>query len=398
LPLPAAEFATPVDHRLASARIAGYGTATHTPGGGDRRRPVRWRIGRMPYLSHGGHSLRYERAGAGLPILFLHGLMGNHTFWDRQQDLRRQLQVVRMDLRGHGDSSKPRGSYAMATLATDVEHLVGALGLQRCLLVGWSMGGMIALESVRLLGSKVAGLVLVGTTPCPAAGDAMPDGLTPEQRQEFLTGVDSDYRAFARDLAGRLFRSGQTGLLQWAAQQLLRTPPYVARAALEGFFGADRRDVLASLAVPTLVCHGRHDAIFPFSIAEYVHRAIRGSELVAFENSGHAPMIEETARFNEVLASFAERVLSKTSPGAAGIAAHPGQPRASAGAETAEPATGAATAAAAPPSAARPTAKRAAPPKGSPAKKRARTPPHTPARAAGKSSTSPRVPRSRKKP
>jgi len=218
----------------------------------------------MPFLSHGGNSLRYDRAGAGLPMLFIHGLMGNHTFWDRQLDLRKHVQVLRMDLRGHGDSSKPRGSYAMATLATDVQHLVGALGLQRCVLVGWSMGGVVALEAVRLLGDKVAGLVLVCTTPCPAPADATPPGFTPQQQQEHLSSLDADYKAFARELAGRLFHAEQAALVQWVAQQLLRTPSYVARAALEGFFAADRRDVLRSLAVPTLVCHGRHDAVIPF--------------------------------------------------------------------------------------------------------------------------------------
>jgi pimeloyl-ACP methyl ester carboxylesterase len=283
----------------------------------------------MPFLSHGGNSLRYERAGAGLPMLFLHGLMGNHTFWDRQLDLRKYVQVLRMDLRGHGDSSKPRGSYAIATLATDVEHLVGALGLQRCVLVGWSMGGLVALESVRLLGDKVAGLVLVGTTPCPVAADGKPPGFTAAEQQEHLTAVDADYKTFARDLAGRLFHTEQTGLAQWVTQQLLRTPSYVAKAALEDLFTADCRDMLGSLAIPTLVCHGRHDGIFPFSAAEYAHGAIRGSELLAFDNSGHAPMIEETPRFNEALVSFADRVLGKAP------AARPAAPTSAAAAATA---------------------------------------------------------------
>ena len=52
----------------------------------------------MPFLSHGGISLRYERAGTGPSLVFIHGLMGNHTFWDRQLALRQQFQVVRLDL------------------------------------------------------------------------------------------------------------------------------------------------------------------------------------------------------------------------------------------------------------------------------------------------------------
>lgn len=354
----------------------------------------------MPFLSHGGNSLRYERAGAGLPMLFIHGLMGNHTFWDRQLDLRKQLQVLRMDLRGHGDSSKPRGSYAMATLATDVQHLVGALGLQRCVVVGWSMGGVVALETVRLLGDKIAGLVLVGTTPCPAAGDGRPSGFTPKQQQEFLTDANSDYKAFTRDLAGRLFHTEQTGLLQWAAQQLLRTPSYVAQATLEGFFAADHRDVLGSLAVPTLICHGRHDAIFPFSIAEYVHRAIRGSELVAFDDSGNAPMIEETARFNEVLTSFADRVLGKTpQPAAAATTSAPNARSGAAASSSQSEGEGqvqveaGASAAPVPPRSGRPASKPPAALKEAAQPKRTMQPPRTPSKSPAKNARTSRTPK-----
>jgi pimeloyl-ACP methyl ester carboxylesterase len=342
----------------------------------------------MPFLSHGGNSLRYERAGAGLPMLFLHGLMGNHTFWDRQLDLRKHVQVLRMDLRGHGDSSKPRGSYALATLATDVEHLVGALGLQRCVLVGWSMGGLVALESVRLLGDKVAGLVLVGTTPCPAAADGKPPGFTTAEQREHLTAVDADYKTFARDLAGRLFHTEQTGLAQWVTQQLLRTPSYVAKAALEDLFTADCRDTLGSLAIPTLVCHGRHDSIFPFAAAEYAHRAIRGSELVAFDDSGHAPMIEETRRFNEALVSFADRVLGKAP------AAKPAAVRSAAAADTGAATRSSADDRAQASTRSEPTASRATP---TPARSAPKRPAASKASAAAAKSP-PRPSRSPKKP
>jgi pimeloyl-ACP methyl ester carboxylesterase len=267
----------------------------------------------MPFLSHAGHSLRYERVGSGLPLLFIHGLLANHTFWERQLSLRKDFQLLRMDLRGHGDSSKPRGAYGMATLATDVEHLVSGLGLQRCVLVGWSMGGAVAVEASRVLGERLAGLVLVGTTPCASAAPGYPHGFSAEERQQHLAAVDADYRSFARDLAGRTFHHKEqaAALLPWATQQFLRTPPYVAKAALEGLLAADERTALAAVTVPTLICHGRHDTIFPFAGAEHMRKILPGSELLAFEESGHAPMIEETERFNDALRAFADRLLGR---------------------------------------------------------------------------------------
>lgn len=258
----------------------------------------------MPFLSHGGISLRYERVGAGLPLVFIHGLMGNHTFWDRQSALRERFQVVRLDLRGHGDSSKPKGSYAMATLAEDVRHLVVSLGLQRTVLVGSSMSGVVALQTLRMLGERVVGLVLVGTTARAAAADGYEHGVKPDEQKTFVTTAQNDYKSFVRDLASRLFREGHDQLLQWATQQLTKTPPYVAAAALQGIFAADERETLKSIGVPTLICHGRHDAIFPFATAEHLHEHINGSRILAFEESGHLPMIEEHERFNAELGAF----------------------------------------------------------------------------------------------
>ena len=262
----------------------------------------------MPFLSHGGLSLRYERAGTGMPVVFLHGLAANHAFWDRQVALRQQLQLVRLDLRGHGDSSKPRGGYGMAAFAGDVAHLAAALQLPRCILLGWSMGGVVALEAAHLLGERLAGLVLVGTGASLAARSDYAHGLSDDERQGHLRLVEQDYKAFVRTLAGRLFAGEQPGLLQWVTQQMLRTPAHVAAAALAGIFEADERPSLPQIAVPTLVLHGRADSIFPVAAAEHLATHIPGARLVILERSGHAPMIEETDRFNSELATFVESV------------------------------------------------------------------------------------------
>jgi pimeloyl-[acyl-carrier protein] methyl ester esterase len=259
----------------------------------------------MPFLSHGGITLRYERAGAGLPLVFVHGLLANHTFWDRQVALRQRFQVVRIDLRGHGDSSKPRGAYGMATFADDVRHLVTALGLQRCILIGWSMGGIVVQQALRLLGDRVGGLVLVGTTASATAAKGYPHGIKPEEQKALLHAAEHDYKNFTRDLATRQFKTGRTELVQWATQQLTKTPPYVAAQSLQALFGADQRKALAAISVPTLIIHGRHDAVLPFSAGEYLCKQIKGARLVAFEDSGHAPMLEETEHFDSELEAFA---------------------------------------------------------------------------------------------
>jgi pimeloyl-ACP methyl ester carboxylesterase len=159
-----------------------------------------------------------------------------------------------------------------------------------------------------MLGERVSGLVLVGTTAKAVDVKGHAHGLTPEDAESFVRMVEGDYKGFVRTLASRCFKEGRTELVPWATQQLNKTPPYVAASALAAVQAADHRELLETIVVPTLVCHGRHDRIFAFGAAEHLHEHIKGSRLVAFDDSGHLPMLEESERFNAELSAFAEQL------------------------------------------------------------------------------------------
>jgi pimeloyl-ACP methyl ester esterase len=259
----------------------------------------------MPFLTHAGATLRYDRAGAGPTVLLIHGWLGNRTVWERQvAALRDRFTVVTVDLRGHGESSPPRAGYTIGGMAADLEQLVRALGVQRVALVGWSMGGMIALELARRLGERASALVLVGTS-AGALGDPKNPLAQPAVLEEMRTGVAEDFRGFVRTFAARLFRDGAASpLLAWITGQMQKTPPHVAEACLDAAAAVDTRAKLASVTAPTLVVHGRHDAIFAVGMAEELANGIRGAQLVVLEESGHSPGLEEPDRFNAVVGAF----------------------------------------------------------------------------------------------
>src|SRR4029077_17592396 len=109
--------------------------------------------------------------------------------------------VVTVDLRGHGESSRPRTGYGAGSLAADLEHLVRALGVPHIALVGWSLGGMVTLELARRLGERGSALALVCTTPGALTDEKNPNAIPTERIDTMRAEMQDDSRAFIRRFA-----------------------------------------------------------------------------------------------------------------------------------------------------------------------------------------------------
>lgn len=116
-------------------------------------------------LDVGGHALRVADGGAGTPaFLALHGLVDSLAIWDRTAvAFAERGRLVRFDQRGHGGSDAPPGPYRREDLAADAIAVLDACGIERAVLVGHSMGGIVALTAALELPARVEGLVLIGT-------------------------------------------------------------------------------------------------------------------------------------------------------------------------------------------------------------------------------------------
>jgi 3-oxoadipate enol-lactonase len=113
----------------------------------------------------GGHRLRLAVAGTGPPdLVCLHGLVDRLEIWDRIcGPLSERGRVARIDQRGHGESEAPAGPYRREDLAADVVAIIRALAARSAILVGHSMGGIIAMTTALEHPDRVEGLVLIGT-------------------------------------------------------------------------------------------------------------------------------------------------------------------------------------------------------------------------------------------
>ena len=165
----------------------------------------------MPfYLNRRGEELWYEDEGTGFPIVFVHGWCMSSAVWKYQSDsLAAAYRILLPDIRGHGRSRGISGDLSFDTFAEDLVDLFDVLDLAEAVLVGWSMGAQIVLQSSAALSGRLAGMVLVSATPSFSASADFPHGLAANEADGMRIKVQ---RNTQRALAGfhtRLFAENE---------------------------------------------------------------------------------------------------------------------------------------------------------------------------------------------
>jgi pimeloyl-ACP methyl ester carboxylesterase len=244
------------------------------------------------------------RPGGPQAAIFLHGGFGSSSeLWaDAMAALPAEWTGYAVDnfLR----SDPPPDGYNVAAFARRVAGFVGALGLDRPVLVGHSMGGVVCQLATIEHPRAVGALVLT------------------------CTGAAMTNHQLARDLLAELCAGGGSAatIRAISAHWFHGKPPmpffadYVARAASAplqamidvqaSLIATDLRDRLGSIAVPTLVVFGAHDRGRTFDHAQMLLAGIRGSTLATMPDSGHSPMVETPAAFNAALHAFLRQLAS----------------------------------------------------------------------------------------
>ncbi len=204
----------------------------------------------MESRSRDGVALAYEERGAGEPpLVLIHGWCCDHGYFAPQvEHFSRRHRVVSLDLRGHGASDAPHGSYAMREFADDVAWLARELGLRRPVLVGHSMGGLVALNVAARHPELPAALVLLDSPLLP------PEGLLPDLPGTLAELRGPGYRAFQRRFVDeQLFApSDDPARRRRIVDAMSAAPQHVMASCFEEMFAFDHESTAADGRVPML--------------------------------------------------------------------------------------------------------------------------------------------------
>lgn len=249
--------------------------------------------------------LAYDDVGSGPAIVLVHGYPFNRTMWDEQlAALRDKYRVIRLDLRGHGESESSEGPAPMNLMAQDISALLDQLGISRAVIGGLSMGGYVVLAFHKLFPARVEKLLLADTRA--QAETEENKKVRAEQAQKILAeGMGGIADMMLPKLLAPETVSKRPEVVKRVRAMMLQTKPEGAASALGGMaVREDHTDRLSEIKVPTLILVGREDAITPVADSEKMHAAIAGSRFLVIENAGHVSNIEQPEQFNKALIDF----------------------------------------------------------------------------------------------
>ncbi|KGM89224.1 putative hydrolase or acyltransferase (alpha/beta hydrolase superfamily) [Roseovarius mucosus DSM 17069] len=245
--------------------------------------------------------LSYRRAGAGAPLVLVHGYLGGSAQW--QAELARfsdRFDVIAPDLPGYAGSAGLPPPERIAAFAAAVVALLDELGIGRFTLMGHSMGGMIVQELAATHPDRIARLILYGTGPL----GAMPNRFEPLETSRARLRSDGVAQTIRR-IGATWFRQGAAAEgFEIVAELGAQATEAAALAGLDAMSHWDGRGALGRLTMPTLVLWGDGDRSYRWPQVETLWQGLPDAALAVVPGTAHAVHLEKPALFHALVEDF----------------------------------------------------------------------------------------------
>jgi 3-oxoadipate enol-lactonase len=257
----------------------------------------------VAFVENQGAKIYWDEQGQGAPILLIMGLGYPSGLWHRTRPvLAQKYRTVALDNRGVGLTDVPAGPYSIATMASDAAAVQDAAGVFDAHVFGVSMGGMIAQEFALQYPARTRSLILGCTSPGgPSAVRAeskvadilMVRGMTLQQAREailpYIYDAATPQEKIEEDLSLRT---------RW----LPSMEGYMAQ--LQGILAWEAYSRIAQITAPTLVIHGKSDALVPPGNGKLIAERIPGARLVLLEHASHLFLTDQTQAAHKEILEF----------------------------------------------------------------------------------------------
>lgn len=254
----------------------------------------------MPVIHIDGLQVSYSDLGTGLPIVFVPGVAGSKDWFHFQTSgLSDRYRIISYDLR----SARGRSEYSLQTLVNDLDKFLTALKLPGALVIGHSLGGLIALEFALRYPNRCLGLVLSSVTP------AFPELSDTEMIAALLPG-EIKVESFFKRLWKRLFGAKQGtaddySSLSFLSRKIENLDPATLEARLNLLRKTNLTAALGRIEVPTLIVAGSEEKPYILAGAQLMEQSIDGCIMEIIENADHYFFYTRHDLYNSIIADFA---------------------------------------------------------------------------------------------
>ena len=241
------------------------------------------------YLEYDGAVIWYAVFGTGKPVILLHGGLGNSGNWGYQVPalLAAGYQVIVIDSRGHGRSTRDKKPYTYERMAADVIKIMETLLIQRASLVGWSDGAVIALIIGHHYPERVNGVFYFACNMDPSGA---------KELTEFGPALQHCFSRHQKDYLQLSSTPDQFESFVEAVGEMQRTQPNYTKADL------------AQIHVPVKVVLGEFDEFIKPEHARYLADSIPNAEFMELPDVSHFAPLQQPEKFNQVLLDFLKKV------------------------------------------------------------------------------------------
>jgi pimeloyl-ACP methyl ester carboxylesterase len=258
-----------------------------------------------------GAAMSYAEAGAGAPIVLVHGWAANGAFFrDLSTELAKTHRVLTLTLRGHPGSDQGSAALTIETLADDIAHFFEALDLKTATALGWSMGAMALWAAQPRIVGGLSGLIIEDMAPRVINDATWAHGLASGYSAADVAGtvaeIGADWPAYVGRFAPRMFASTvrRADLEAWAAGEMAKAAAPAMASFWTSMAAQDFRAALKRIVTPMLVIHGGDSQVYPDEATAFVAATAPNAKRVVMPGAGHVPHLEAPGDFLKHVEAF----------------------------------------------------------------------------------------------